>query len=72
MHKGQQAQGIVQCLQGLDLLHAADGVINAGALALDYIKLDAQRRQRGEDVTEEDDTIGLERAPRLQDGAGHS
>jgi hypothetical protein len=34
-------------------------------LALDDVEFDAHRRQRREDVGEEDYAVGLERAPRL-------
>lgn len=47
------------------LLHAAHWHINGGPLALDHIKLYAQRWQGSEDVTEKDDTVGLERTPGL-------
>jgi hypothetical protein len=66
VHKGQGGGGVVQRLERLDLLHAADGVVEARSLAFDDVKLDAQRWQWGEDVAEEDDTVRLERTPRLQ------
>lgn len=69
MHKRQRVEGIIQGFECLDLLHAADGVIDAGPLALDDVKLNAQGRQGGQDVAEEDDAIRLECTPRLQDGS---
>lgn len=41
VHKGQAAGGVIQWLERLDLVKAADGCVNARPLALDHIKLNA-------------------------------
>jgi hypothetical protein len=47
-------------------LHGADWLCNDGALSCCDVKGDVHASEGGEDVTEQDDAIWLERQPRLQ------
>jgi len=48
------------------LVHPPQRRLDLRPLPLDHVKLNAQRGQRRQDVTEEDDAVGLERAPGLR------
>ena len=52
--------------EGLDVVHAADGVHDDGAGALDNVEGNVHAGEGSEDVREEDDAVGLERLPGLQ------
>ena len=52
--------------EGLDVVHAADGVHDDGTGALDNVEGNVHAGEGSEDVGEEDDAVGLERLPGLQ------